>query len=157
MLTTQNEAINLSGELEQIVASIFQTMLGLDLQPAADVRDEERRETATVHFSGSWSGLLMLEVSPPVACRLAARFLSSEVPHEVDGDVRDVLGELANMIGGNLKCILAPGAVLSIPEVFGGRDCSFRVCGGAAPERQAFACDDGIFWVSLIQTPHRAS
>ena len=30
-------------------------------------------------------------------------------PDTVDDDMRDVLGELANMIGGNMKCVLGAG------------------------------------------------
>jgi chemotaxis protein CheX len=34
-----------------------------------------------------------------------------------DADVSDTIGEIANVVGGNVKAILAPNAVLSLPVV----------------------------------------
>jgi CheY-specific phosphatase CheX len=74
-----------------------------------------------------------------------------DTPPAVDDVVRDVLGELANMIGGNLKCILNHGTRLSMPSVVDG-DYTLRVCGAASQERLAFSCDEGVFRVSVLTT-----
>jgi chemotaxis protein CheX len=71
-------------------------------------------------------------------------------PDAVDDVVRDVLGELANMIGGNLKCILVPGIRLSMPSVVDGSDYSLRVCGAEVRERLAFQCGEGTFWITVL-------
>jgi CheY-specific phosphatase CheX len=68
----------------------------------------------------------------------------------VDDVVRDVLGELANMIGGNLKCVLTPGIRLSMPSIVDGSDYSLRVCGAEVPERLAFQCAEGPFWITAL-------
>jgi chemotaxis protein CheX len=39
---------------------------------------------------------------------------ASEVSQD---DLSDVLGELANIVGGNVKAMLPPGALLSLPQV----------------------------------------
>lgn len=153
----QENPTSIAGEIEQTVAAIFEAMMGIGVQPISAVCLPRQREMATIHFSGSWKGVLTLELGESEACRFAARFLSTEVAEAVDNDVRDVLGELANMIGGNLKCILAPGAVLSIPEVICGSDFSVRICGRTVAERQAFRCEDGTFWISLFETPQNES
>ena len=147
------ETSTIVDELGQTVATIFQTMIGMEVAPHGGAGSPTaNRLAATVHFSGSWSGVLLLEMDPLHACRIAARFLSMETPAAVDDDVRDVLGELANMIGGNLKGSLSPGALLSIPEVIDGSDVSIRICAKVCA-RQLFSCDEGVFRVSLIQTP----
>jgi CheY-specific phosphatase CheX len=84
------------------------------------------RITSAVHLSGGWEGALMLECSRSQACRFAARFLSMKPADQVDDVVRDVMGELANMIGGNLKGILTNGLHLSMPSVVDG-EYSYRV------------------------------
>jgi len=59
--------------------------------------------------------------------------------------VRDALGELANMLAGNLKSVLPSGVVLSMPSVIEGSDYSLRICGKRLIER----CRSGaprIFW-----------
>ena len=64
--------------------------------------------------------------------------------------MRDVLGELANMIGGNLKCVLAREVQLSMPSVVDGSDYSLRVCGAEVRLRLAFQCAEGIFWITVL-------
>jgi chemotaxis protein CheX len=152
----ENELTTVAQELEQTVAAIFETMMGLVVNPVSQPWCEEpNRVAATVHFTGSCSGVIMLEVSTAQACFFAGRFLSMDTPEVVDNDVRDVLGELANMIGGNLKSAAVPDATLSIPEVVDGRDFSMRFCGVHAVVRQGFDSEAGTFWVSLFELrPH---
>ncbi|HXN46071.1 MAG TPA: chemotaxis protein CheX [Bryobacteraceae bacterium] len=138
-------------EVIQVVQSVFETMMSLPVNqdgtpwfPSAD------RLTSAVHLAGDWNGAVLLECSRNQACRFAGRFLSQYPPASVDDDVRDVLGELANMIGGNLKCVLTRGIRLSMPSVVDGSDYSMRVCGSAIRERIALECDEGPFWVTVL-------
>lgn len=84
------------------------------------------------------------------ARQFAGKFLSVDPPDTVTDDVRDVLGELANMIGGNMKCALAAGLSLSMPSVTDGSDYGVRICGSAMQDRLAFQCVEGPFWVTLL-------
>jgi chemotaxis protein CheX len=140
-------------ELAQIVESVFGTMVGLEAA-GCEARWQRSAEqlTAVVHLAGDWNGALLLEVDRGQACRLAGRFLSIDTPATVDNDVRDVLGELANMIGGNLKCVLTKGIRLSMPSVVDGNDYSLRVCGAKIAEQLAFECAEGPFWVTVLAT-----
>jgi chemotaxis protein CheX len=139
-------------ELAQIVESVFDTMLKLE------TREDERpwfpggdRLASAVHLAGDWNGAVVLECDRGQACRFAGRFLSQDPPDAVDDVVRDVLGELANMIGGNLKCVLMPGIRLSLPSVVDGSDCGIRICGAEVRNRLAFECAEGLFWVTVVQ------
>jgi CheY-specific phosphatase CheX len=71
-------------------------------------------------------------------------------PHSVSDDVRDVMGELANMIAGNLKCTLAPGIRISVPSVTDGAEYSVRVCRAREVIRAGFDTDAGPCWISLV-------
>jgi chemotaxis protein CheX len=93
---------------------------------------------------------VLLECDVRQACRFAGRFLSVDPSDTVDDVVRDVLGELANMIGGNLKCVLSQGIRISMPSVMDGSDYSLRVCGAEVRARHAFQCADGLFWVTVL-------
>ena len=143
----------LPSELTQIVESVFQTMLSLE---AAEGQvpwfPSGERLTAAVHLAGDWNGAVLLECDRRQACRFSGRFLSLDPPGHVDDVVRDVLGELANMIGGNLKCVLTRGIRLSMPSVVDGSDYSLRVCGAEVRERISFACAEGPFWVTVLAT-----
>lgn len=152
-MPTELRVVLLPSELAQIVESVFGTMLSLEVNacgtpwfPGGD------RLTSAVHLAGDWSGAVLLECDRRQACYFAGRFLSADPPGTVDDVVRDVLGELANMIGGNLKCILSRGIHLSMPSVVDGSDYSLRVCGGGARERLAFQCAEGLFWITVLTT-----
>jgi len=144
-------------ELAEIVGSVFGTMLNLEVcrydQPWSPNRD---RLTSAVHLTGDWCGAVLLECTRTQACRFASLFLSggetaAESSAILDDVVRDVLGELANMIGGNLKCVLTRGTHLSMPSVIDG-DYSLRVCGAEIRERVAFRSAEGVFWVTTLAT-----
>ena len=152
-MPTESSVAILPGELAQIVESVFAAMLGLEAGecgtpwfPAGD------RLTSVVHLAGAWNGAVLLECCRGQACRFAGRYLSMDPPETVDDVVRDVLGELANMIGGNLKCILTPGIQLSMPSVVDGCDYSLRVCGAVVQQRLAFQCAEGLFWITVLTT-----
>ena len=137
--------------VNQIVESIFGTMMDLPVwesdmpwQPAGD------RVTASVFLEGDWNGAVSLECNRDQACQFAGCFLSMEPPEAMDNDVRDVLGELANMIGGNIKSEMASTAHLSMPSVVDGGDYGLRICGSDVPERVAFNFKGGTFWVSVV-------
>jgi chemotaxis protein CheX len=113
--------------------------------------------TSSVHLSGVWNGALLFECDRRQACQFAGRFLSMNPPEVVTDDVRDVLGELANMIGGNMKSAMATGLSLSMPSVTDGSDYGLRVCGSEIQDRLAFECADGPFWVTLLaEAPGKA-
>jgi chemotaxis protein CheX len=144
----------LSNELAQIVESVSATMLRLKAREGrAQWFPGAERLTAAVHMGGEWNGAVLVECDRRQACRLAGRFLSMDPPDTVDDVVRDVLGELANMIGGNLKCVLTRGIRLSMPSVVDGSDYTARVCGAEIGDRLSFESPEGTFWVTVLQTP----
>jgi len=153
MLAAESAVEIPAAEVAQIVESVFSTMLGLAVAAdGASWMPGEDRLTAAVHMAGDWNGAVLLECTRRQACRIAGRFLSMETPAAVDDVVRDVLGELANMIGGNMKCVLIPGIRLSMPCVVDGSDYGVRICGATMRERLGFDCDDGTFWITVLDT-----
>jgi chemotaxis protein CheX len=139
--------------LTQIVQSVFATMMELEVFPDeipwSPVGD---RLTSMVSLTGDWNGAVLLECNRKQACQFAGRILAMEPPETVDDDVRDVLGELANMIGGNMKSGMSTGVRLSMPSVMDGRDYDLRVCGSEIQERVSFHSEDGHFWVAILTT-----
>ncbi|MEV8507318.1 chemotaxis protein CheX [Actinoplanes sp. NPDC051475] len=72
---------------------------------------------STVSITGSWHGHLVYACSLKAARRAAAAFLAMESDEVGQEDTSDVLGELANIIGGNVKAMLPAGCFLSLPTV----------------------------------------
>ena len=141
----------------QVVGMVFQTMLGLEIGPYAGPRSgHPNMVTAAVYFAGEWYGAILLECTRKQACDFARLLMSIEPPETVNDDVRDALGELANMLAGNLKSVLPPGVVLSMPSVIEGSDYSLQICGRRAIERVPFTSAQGIFGVTLVETSGKA-
>jgi len=139
-------------DLARIVQSVFRTMMDLEVS-SSDAPWTHAPDTITsaVHFVGEWQGVALVECDAPQACQFAVRFMGIEMPATVDDDVRDVMGELANMVAGNLKSLLPRGVDLSMPCVVEGSDYSVRVCGVNAVERMTFASAAGVFRITLIE------
>lgn len=72
---------------------------------------------SSVSITGSWTGHVVYATSEAAANRAAAAFLAMDVAEVGPDDLSDVLGELANIIGGNVKAMLPPGCFLSLPQV----------------------------------------
>jgi len=140
-------------DLSSIVQSVFRTML--DLEAAASQAPWTHTPdtiTSAVHFVGEWRGAALVECGALVACQFAARYMGIEMPAAVDDDVRDVMGELANMVAGNLKSLLPRGVELSMPSVVEGNDYTLHICGGVnAVERMTFSSAAGDFRITLIE------
>jgi len=141
-------------ELQQIVKSVFGTMMNLEVSSGEPTWFPGAQSiSAAVQLTGDWNGSVVVECNREPACRFAGRFLSMETPAAVDDVVRDVLGELANMIGGNLKCVMTRGIKLSIPTVVDGSDYGLRVYGTEVSTRLTFNSTAGEFWVTTLETP----
>jgi chemotaxis protein CheX len=142
-----------AGELAQIVESVFGSMLSLEAhQSGSPWPAGTHRVRAMVRVTSGWNGAVLMECDPDQARRFAAKFLSMEAPDTVDELVRDVLGELANMIGGNLKCVLKGGMRLSLPSV--AETAEAPQASGHVHHRLGFQTEDGPFGVIVISTPN---
>ena len=139
-------------DLVRVVGSVFQTMIDLDIAVSdASWTHSPGTITAAVHFAGDWQGAALIECGASQACHFASRFTGIEMPAAIDDDVRDAMGELANMVAGNLKSVLPHGVGLSMPSVVEGSDYTLRVCGAKSVERVTFSSALGIFRITLIE------
>ena len=80
--------------------------------PPADV------VSAWVDITGPWNGSVVLTCAPATAEALTESVLMTRPPTVVDDeDVADALGELANVLGGNVKSVLPGPSVLGLPQI----------------------------------------
>jgi chemotaxis protein CheX len=134
----------------QVTETVFETLLstavsvldGVDATPAYAL-------TAAIYYAGLWQGALLIECSDQQARAWSSHIMG--LPDPTNEDVRDGLGELANMLAGNLKPLLPPGVSISIPSVVAGSDYSVHVSRGHALERVALADERGPFRVTFAR------
>ncbi|MEI9811353.1 MAG: chemotaxis protein CheX [Acidobacteriota bacterium] len=137
--------------LAEVVESVFKTMLHIDVSESFAIPPPSgEMVTAAVFLTGAYQGAVLLHCPPWQARGLTAQFLNRTTPGTVDDDVLDVMGELTNMIAGNLKSALIPGTHLSIPAVTQGADSAVRLCGTRPVSRSAFETPLGPVWVTMF-------
>jgi CheY-specific phosphatase CheX len=107
-------------EIREIAESIWGAMLGLPIE-AGSVGASESWVTGCVTIGGGWSGAVTVELSSGLARQVASALFAMEPAEVTDAEVRDAVGELANMVGGNIKALMPGSCQLSLPAVANGR------------------------------------
>lgn len=136
-------------ELSNVVRSVFDIMVGLDVEtPTTAVPVQDGVLTAAVYITGKQSGAVVIHCPMSQACKFTGRFLCKDAPPTVNDEVLDVLGELTSMVAGNVKCKLMPDSQLSIPSVIEGSEGVLSLLWGNS-RRRMFNTEVGSFWVSI--------
>ncbi len=139
-------------QINQIVEDVFRLMMSLDVsQSELPGAVAAFSLTAEVQFVGAWKGAVLLQCSPEQAVGFTSRLLPGLEPSGVDVDVRDSLGELANMVAGNLKAVLPAGVALSMPSVVEGSDYEVHHSASKTVKTLSFSSELGIFQITLLQ------
>lgn len=92
----------------QATKDVFRTMLDLDLDAGEPYIERPITEPfdgviSTIGMAGtSWVGTGSISCSARAACRLSSALLMEEMP-EIDDQVMDAVGELTNVVIGNVK------------------------------------------------------
>ena len=101
----------------EIVGDVFAGLFGERYErPFPASPDGELVVSARVSVSGGWYGDVVVSCSEPLARRAAAELFAVPSDDVADDDVRDVIGEFANVIGGNVKSVMPGPSALSLPS-----------------------------------------
>ncbi|MEQ8785150.1 MAG: chemotaxis protein CheX [Pirellulaceae bacterium] len=96
-----------------------------------------------IGLTGLTNGLVAVSLSRSLALRTASSLLMEEIL-EINDDVSDAVGELANMIVGSAKSKLETSQIaITVPTVIVGDDHQFRFPARAIPIRIPFHSDAG--------------
>lgn len=126
--------------------NVFNVMADIALEECHETADDQQQEwvTALIGFEGSYSGLVVLHCPEPLARRTASSLLSAGDDVAAQ-DVHDAMGEVVNILGGDIKLLLDGGGKLvhlSVPSVFDG-DTGFHEEFMMVPETVALAMSTG--------------
>lgn len=141
-------------DIFQLVESIWSSVLGLEVRHNAGEVTLEARErflTGCVQITGDWEGAVVLHCSAELS-RLVRSIMFEVEPEDGTADeAEDALGELTNMIAGNLKSLLPGICYLSLPIVVNGLDYRTIVPGSQLVSQVAFECQSQLFMVMLLE------
>lgn len=144
-----------SAAIAASTTEVFATMVALDAIPGSPLAEKvlsfEDSLTGMLGFSGDMRGILRIHCPNPVAMAITGNMLGMEV-NEMDEDVRDAIGEIANMVAGGLKVLLAKencAIELSIPTAIGGKAYTLHRLARAANVTVPFAMEAGQMLIEL--------
>lgn len=154
-----NDANTTEDEVRKNIAAItkgvFSTMVMLDVvdEPPLEKPVQTFHETVTsmVGLAGSHSGIIAIHCPKKLALLVTSKMLGMDVT-DVDEDVNDAMGEIANMVGGDVKHIFSPKGAdinLSIPTVIYGSDYALESISNSDALVMPFTCGEERFLLSF--------
>jgi chemotaxis protein CheX len=143
---------SLTQDVEAITAMVLETTAGVTLVPATGGIPRDRPAlSACVHVDGAWNGAALVECELPLARLLTAALFGRPVDDIEPEEVRDALGEITNIVGGNLKALLPAPSRLSLPTVVDGVDYAVTVPGTKQTAAVSFRIDDHLVVVRILE------
>ena len=150
------KAIDVKTKITNSVTDIFETMLSMDVKFAETVSKksvEGVRNVGSVNFAGDITGIINFQVSDEFAHLMTASMLGMEI-EELEGqeEVNDLIAEISNIIGGNLKSsYLDIGMIceLSTPSITKGNDFIIESFDMTTYERFAFKSNEHDIFVEV--------
>jgi chemotaxis protein CheX len=147
--------VEIKDKIIESTIEIFSTMVMMDVT----VKDENFKGgeklcdtiTGLIGLAGTHKGVLAIHIPHPVAMAITSSFLGMDVS-EINADVEDAVGELANMLGGNVKAILTGNGRdidLSLPSTISGSSYHFQPSKDVEKVVVQFGMESGHFLVEL--------
>jgi chemotaxis protein CheX len=120
-------------DIAQIALDVWSGMLALDavVSPGI-VQPDDANVTGSIHVTGPNDHLVSLETTLGGARTFAAAMFGMPEDEVSEEEVSDAVGELTNMVGGNIKGLLPQPSQLSLPVVASGHVQALRVPGAEA-------------------------
>jgi flagellar motor switch protein FliN len=146
--------VDIKAAIVNSVIDVFYTMLDMEVEAIQEVPasfTEEMRTVGSVTFAGEVDGMFNIQVNDDFGREMTAAMLGMEVD-EVgsEEEVYDVIREVSNIIGGNLKSNFADAGlacVLSTPSITNGRDFKVSPTHVIKPTRFLFSHNDSVIIV----------
>ncbi len=137
-------------DIDATLTSIWDAMLDLPLERVEAVpQPAAATVTAVVVLEGDFEGAVKVSCSGALAQRIAAVMFGGDAPSP--DDIRDALGEMANMIAGNLKTALPGHARMGLPIVTVGSDYEVTIPKARLVGLTAYRSEGDCLCVSLAQ------
>jgi chemotaxis protein CheX len=145
----------INNKIIESTIEIFTGMVMMEIsvagEPLLELAPLKQSITGMVGLAGIHRGVLAVHFPKQVALDVTGSFLGMEV-EEINADVQDAIGEIANMLGGNLKTILSDRGKdiqLSLPSTISGDEYSFTSHADVDQVILPFQAPAGVFYVEV--------
>lgn len=109
----------LENEVRQYTDFVWSSILEAETQLFHGKFDlhQEGNAIGSVQITGAWKGLVVLCLNRELANQVTEKMFLLEKGKTTHHEISDAVGELTNMIGGNIKALLPQPSCLSVPIV----------------------------------------
>ena len=150
-----NSFDEISDRIIESTIEIFTGMVMMEVSVAGELIKKlgplKQSITGMVGLAGTHKGVLALHFPKQIGLDVRGSFLGMDV-EEMNEDVQDAIGEIANMLGGNLKTILSDRGKdiqLSLPSTISGDEYNFSSQADTEQLIIPFQAPSGIFYVEV--------
>jgi chemotaxis protein CheX len=138
-------------EIDEIVKTIWSTLVDVPIERGTGTAAiDESTVTGIVNIDGAWYGAVQVQCSLALACLATSAMFQGDEDPTLD-EVRDALGELTNMVAGNVKSLLPGPSAISLPTVVFGSNYEISVVGTQTIASVSFVCESYPLVVSVVQ------
>jgi flagellar motor switch protein FliN len=149
-------ALDCKARVSEAVIDVFDSVLSTRLEPTDTIPAdslESHRNVGSISFAGDAIGMVSIHVGDNFSRELAAGMLGKEV-EEIKGEaaIKDMMGELANIVGGDLKSAFTDAGLscaLSSPTFTTGTDFTIESLNTEKYERFAFRSGTNSVFVEM--------
>jgi chemotaxis protein CheX len=140
-----------NAEVEDIVKMIWSTLVDAPIEAGGEGgQSDDSTVTGIVNIDGAWHGAIFVRCPLALASLLTAAMFQGDEEPDLD-DVCDALGELTNMVAGNVKALLPQPSVISLPTVAFGSNYEIGVMGTRIVATVPFVSASHPLVVSVVQ------
>jgi flagellar motor switch protein FliN len=137
--------VDVNAAIVNSVIDVFYTMLSMEVERIMELPEdsiEKKRIVGSVSFVGDVDGIFNIQLSDAFSRTMTAAMLGIEIDEiENDDEIYDVIKEVSNIVGGNLKSTFGDAGltcVLSTPSITYGTDFSVEPLNSIAANRFYF-------------------
>ena len=154
-------SLDIKAQVSESVIDVFDSMFSVRLastDPIPPDSLEKIQNAGSVSFTGDASGMVSIQIGDKFSRQLSAEMLGMAVEdHEGEEEIQDMMGELGNIVGGNLKSAFTDAGLacaLSTPSFTTGTDFKIESLNTEKCERFAFKSEDNFV---LVETGVKVS
>ena len=107
----------LEKEIQKYTHLVCSILLDFEISPLPDSYEmpSAKMFLGSVQITGEWNGAIMLSLPSTLVNTLTEKMFSLESGKASIEEKKDAIGEMVNMIGGNIKALLPQPCALSAP------------------------------------------
>jgi chemotaxis protein CheX len=140
------------GDIRQVTETVWDLVLKMSAERGTQhtlPRGGDKVISGTVRVSGSWNGSITLYCFTELAEQAASIMFDTPASSLAGDEISDAIGELANMIGGNVRALLPEPCQLSLPTVHRG---TYDAQGNQVLYELGFTSQGRAFWIILTES-----